>query len=94
MVWKELATGRFISPERYVAVILVGCVDQPKNRLFGVHKGDIDGKLAVLLEELLGAVERIDEEEAVLDIGDIAGGERLFGDDRDIREQLRKRLRG
>ncbi len=88
MVWKEFASRRSISPERHVAIILDGCVDEAKNGLSSVHKGNIDGELAVLLEEFLGAIEGIDEEEAILDVRDIAGGERFLGYDRDFREEL------
>ncbi len=40
-------------------------IDEPKSRAAVLDQGDIDGEIAPLLDELLGAVERIDEEEAI-----------------------------
>ena len=40
-------------------------IDETKTRAPAFDQGDIDGEVASLLNELLGAVQRIDEEEAV-----------------------------
>ena len=89
---KKLTAGRPISPERYVAIRLVWRVDKTENRLLRVDERDVYRELAVFLNKLFGAIERIDKEEASLDIGGVAGSQTLFSDDRDFREKLRKRV--
>ena len=39
-------------------------IDQAEARAAVLDQGDVDGKVGALLDELLGAVERIDQEEA------------------------------
>ena len=57
-------------------------VDEAQDGCAGLDEGDVDGKIAVALDEFLGAVQRIDEPEAVkifaLGVGDLLV---LLGDD-------------
>ena len=60
-------------------------MDDPQDRSAGVNEGDVDGKFPPLADELLGAVQGIDQpERRTRDIGDIAGGNRFFGDDGEV----------
>ena len=51
---------------------------------------DVDRELAVAADELLGAVERIDEQEGVPDLRSPCGGHFLLGDDRNVRHRRRE----
>ena len=51
---------------------------------------DVDGELAIALDELLGAVQRVHQPEAVTHLGRVAGGHGLFGHHRDVRGQRRQ----
>ena len=48
-----------------------------------LDQGNIDGEVAAPLYELLGAIERINDEELTAHIGDASGGSLFFGHDRD-----------
>ena len=89
---KKLTAGRPISPERYVAIRLVRRVDETKNRLIRVDERDVYCELAVFLNKLFGAIERIDNEEVSSDLRNVACSQAFLRDDGDLGEKLRKRV--
>ncbi len=88
MVWKEMAAGGSIACQRHITISLVRSVDESENRLFCFDKSNVDRELAVFLNKLLCAVQRIDEKEIFLDIGNVACRQTLFSDDRDFGKKL------
>ena len=57
-------------------------MDDAEARPAALDQRDVDGELALVLDELLGAVERIDQpERAAVDRRDLPGRDFLLGDD-------------
>jgi hypothetical protein len=65
--------------------VLVGRVDDAGDGCARLDQGDVDGELAIALDEATGAVERIDQEPAVAKVGHAAGAGFLLGDDGQVR---------
>ena len=60
-----------------------------EHRLARLDQGDVDRELAVFAQELLGAIERVDQpERAVGDLRHVACGDRLLRDHRNLGSQL------
>ena len=60
-------------------------VDDAHHRAAVLDDRDVDRELAVLRDELLGAVERIDECEPAAVFGHVSAGHRFFGDHLKVR---------
>lgn len=66
------------------------CGNHAEHRAAVLDQGDVDGELAVLLQEFLGSVERVDQEVPRTCRRQLAGFDRFFGHHRNVGELFRK----
>jgi len=83
--------GLFIGVARPVAeehALLGGRIDNAGDGPTVFDERDVDRELAVLVDEFLGPVERVDEKEAMPELRNVSSGGRLFGYDGNFRHGL------
>src|SRR5262245_19634259 len=83
----KFGTDRLVWPQRQIEIGKGWRIEQPKAWLRRLDQSNVDRKLAPALNKPLGAVEGIDEKEAIGRRREIAGRTRFFGDDGHARGQ-------
>src|SRR5262245_43381576 len=87
---RDAGVDGLVAAERYVEIREGRGVEQAEYRPPPLDQTNVDGELRPALDEAVGAIERIHQEESASDVRDAAGRHLLLGDDRDPGGQTRQ----